>query len=158
MIVFNGPLSGAAEKRFFQKGNNAVQNIFLAVVTLFFPAIAYFCVITDALQTIPAYCSLYVAIPLLARIPKSKKERLAMMPQKICIDRKQMVAITGHGKDIRLVDDVKKIIDHGDFYEICFRFGKDSLNFICQKSLLTKGTLEEFDELFGEKILGYQVS
>ena len=40
--------------------------------------------------------------------------------------------------------------DH--FYFIKFPFGKYSDKFICQKSLLTQGTLEEFEALFEGKI------
>lgn len=155
MVEFKGMLSGSAEKRFFQKIRNFEQNVYLVVITLFFPVLAYFGYFTGVWQIIPAYCLFYVMIPLLARIPKTKKERSTMMPQKICVEDGKMYAVTGRGTDTRSVDDVKKIVDHGDFYEVCFRLGRASQNFICQKNLLTKGTLEEFDDLFREKILGY---
>ena len=51
-----------------------------------------------------------------------------------------------------MISDVKKVVDHGEFYELSFVFGKVSDKFICQKSLLTKGTLEEFKAMFGDKV------
>lgn len=158
MIEFRGTLSGSAEKRFLQKARNLELNFFLVITTLCFPVVAYIGMITEVRIILLVWCSLYVVLPLLARVPKSKKERLAMMPQKICVEGSRLVCITGRATERRSVSDVKKIVDHGDFYEICFRFGRVSNNFICQKSLLTQGSLEAFEELFGEKILGYQVS
>ena len=43
--------------------------------------------------------------------------------------------------------------DHGAFYEFVVPFGKVSDKFICQKSLLTKGTLGDFEKLIGEKLI-----
>ena len=39
------------------------------------------------------------------------------------------------------------------WYEIVFPFGKISSNFICQKNLIFKGSLEEFEDLFNGKIV-----
>jgi len=48
---------------------------------------------------------------------------------------------------------VKKVYDYGEFYFISFYFGKISCYFICQKSLLTQGTIEDFEKLFDGKIV-----
>ena len=54
--------------------------------------------------------------------------------------------------ETRSINDVKKVIDHGEYYELCFSFGKLSDKFICQKNLITKGTIQEFETLFSGKI------
>ena len=60
MVEFKGMLSGSAEKRFFQKIRNFEQNVYLVVITLFFPVLAYFGYFTGVWQIIPAYCLFYV--------------------------------------------------------------------------------------------------
>ena len=45
-------------------------------------------------------------------------------------------------------DDIKKIIDYGDFYRLVFKFPKISYVFICQKNLMTKGTIADFEKRF----------
>ena len=55
--------------------------------------------------------------------------------------------------EYRNIEDVKCVRDFGEFYELVFPFGKISEKFICQKDLLSKGTLAEFEALFGDKIL-----
>lgn len=49
------------------------------------------------------------------------------------------------------VDAVKKVVDYGDFYHLIV-FGKLSA-YICQKDLITQGTIEDFEKLFEDKIV-----
>ena len=51
------------------------------------------------------------------------------------------------------IEDVVKLVDYGEFYDLSFPFGKLNDKFVCQKSLLSKGTLEEFEALFEGKII-----
>lgn len=54
---------------------------------------------------------------------------------------------------VRSVADVKKVIDGGEWYHIKFYFYARSPYFICQKSLLQQGTLQQFEQLFADKIV-----
>ena len=47
---------------------------------------------------------------------------------------------------------IKKVIDYGDYYLIVLPKYLPILDVICQKSLLVKGSLEEFETLFQNKI------
>lgn len=47
---------------------------------------------------------------------------------------------------------VKKVIDYGDFYDIVFCVPRWR-NCVCQKDLITQGTIEEFEQLFEDKIV-----
>ena len=87
------------------------------------------------------------------RIPKSKKEQLALTPKRIFVDGESIVSIADKYSESRLICDAKELRDFGEFYEIVFPFGKFSEKFICQKNLLTKGTLEQFESLFSNKIV-----
>lgn len=51
------------------------------------------------------------------------------------------------------ISKVKKVIDMGDWYYIIFKFGDISNSWICQKDLIKKGTIEEFEKLFEDKII-----
>ncbi len=51
------------------------------------------------------------------------------------------------------LSNVKKVVDMGEWYKIYFYFPYKSNLFICQKDLLVKGTIEEFEELFSDKII-----
>ena len=51
-----------------------------------------------------------------------------------------------------MIDSVDTVIDYGDWYHLLFNFEDRDTYFVCQKNLLTKGTLEEFEALFDGKI------
>ena len=52
-----------------------------------------------------------------------------------------------------MIDSVKRVVDYGEWYDFVFYYSDRDLYFVCQKSLLTKGTLEEFEALFEGKIV-----
>ena len=49
--------------------------------------------------------------------------------------------------------DVKRILDYGNFYVFIFYFPNLDTRFICQKDLIEQGTIEEFEQLFEDKIV-----
>lgn len=49
--------------------------------------------------------------------------------------------------------DVKKVVDMGDWYKFYFYFHHKSNIFICEKKSLVEGTLEEFEELFKDRLV-----
>ena len=51
------------------------------------------------------------------------------------------------------IADIKLIYEYKEFYYIVFQYGEKSHNFICQKSLISRGTLSEFEEKFNDKII-----
>jgi len=53
-------------------------------------------------------------------------------------------------KSIKLI---KKITDKGDYYKFYFYFPYKNGRFICQKSLITKGTIHDFEMIFANKII-----
>ena len=52
----------------------------------------------------------------------------------------------------RATEDVKKVLDYGEFYEFRFYFPW-CFGVICQKDLLVEGTIEEFEKFFDGKIV-----
>lgn len=100
-----------------------------------------------------AYLSFYLIFPLLVRIPRSKKEQAAVLPKRIYTERNSIVCVAEKYQERKKIADVKLVRDFGEFYELVFPFGKYSEKFICQKSLLSKGTLKAFEALFPGKIV-----
>lgn len=153
MIEFNGQLSGTAEKRFLKRSADYGQIFLLAGELLVFPVIILLAVCLQNWILIWTYLIFSVLILLMARIPKSKKERDAITPNRIYTKDNQIVCVAEKYVEYRNIADVKCIRDFGEFYELVFPFGRISEKFICQKDLLTKGTSKEFEALFGGKII-----
>ena len=153
MIEFNGYITGVSEKHFSKRSRAFVQNLFIVFLLLVLPTVVVIAIKTHE-STVPLVYVSFSALSLLAiRLPKSKKERQKMNPKKITIQDGVMIAINGYGPDSKLVSDVKEVRDYGEFYEIVFPFGKMSTNFICQKDLLVKGSLEKFEKIFKDKLV-----
>ena len=68
------------------------------------------------------------------------------------VDGDYIICIADKYTESRLINEVKSVLDYGEFYEIKFPFGRLSDKFICQKSLLSKGAIEEFEKMFQGKI------
>ena len=54
---------------------------------------------------------------------------------------------------VTAISKIKKVVDAGGWYFIVFRRGDMSNSWVCEKSLLTSGTLEEFEKTFAGKIV-----
>lgn len=152
MIEFSGYLSGNAEKHFFKKARDYAQTLLTIGAVLALPVVGILGFQMYTWIPLGVNCALFIIIPLLVRIPKSKREKISITPKKICIDDDYIICIADKYEECRTISDVKSVLDHGDFYELIFPFGKVSEKFVCQKNLLTKGSLVEFELLFENKI------
>lgn len=153
MIEFDGYITGAAEKHFQKKAGDFAQKTLIVGMVVASPIIILFSQIMQSWLPIAAYGLFFACILLALRIPKSKKERTAVIPKMVYTEEEYIVCVADTYEEYRNMGDVKEVLDYGDFYELVFPFGKVSNNFICQKELLTKGTLEEFEDLFIGKIV-----
>lgn len=152
MIEFDGYISGEAKKRFFEKEQNIKQNALLVSLLFFFPAAIIYTIKTEYWLTLWLYILAVGVILLAVRIPKSIKEKEAITPKKIYIEDDVIVCVSNKQTERRFVKDVKEVLDCKTYYELVFKFGKLSANFICQKDLLAQGTLEDFELLFEGKM------
>lgn len=160
MFEFKGTISPEVEKHVWKQ--EILLGVFLLYIgtTLFLPIIVLISIgLKEAFEcemweVILPYCSLYVIIPLISLIPRSKKDKKQYSIQNVFSDGEYVVAIQGNGEEeYKHIADVKSCVDYGEFYQLLFPIGKISYSFICQKNLLTKGTLEEFESLFEGKII-----
>ena len=51
------------------------------------------------------------------------------------------------------IGEIETVVDYGEWYQIYFNIGFRNNYMICQKDLIVKGTLEEYEKLFGDKIV-----
>ena len=99
------------------------------------------------------------SLPMISLImPKSREKSInkihARTPLRVTI-RDDIVEVEYEEKYLEAtVSEVTKVIDVGDCYILATRyFQREGYYCACQKDLLTKGTLEEFEELFADKIV-----
>lgn len=152
-MEFDGYLTGIAEKHFFKRSRILGQKIILWSALLIAPSVLSFAIRLKVWSAVAIFVGLFMCIMLFVSIPQSKKGRTQITPKKIVIEHDYIVCVAEKYTETRLVSDVKLVKDFGEYYELCFPFGKLSDKFVCQKSLLTKGTIQEFERLFNGKIV-----
>ena len=152
MIDFAGGLSGDAEKCFLTR--TVAVELLISLIGLLFPLpVAVFLAIRMRKWILlGVYLGLMALMMLMVCIPKSKKERKAITPKRIYIVEEEIICVTERSIEARRICDVKQVRDYGAFYELRCYVGPVSRSFICQKDLLTKGSLKEFEALFVGKI------
>lgn len=161
MIEFNGYLTGAALKYFYKRYTKFLQ-VFMAVPLLIgYPILAFLLadktkpwvsIIVFILVTVN-----FVFLPhLFMKIDKKlmKSDKRTCVPKQIFIKNNIIVCISNQVTENQQIEVVKEVQDYGEYYALKFTvLGFFSPNFVCQKNLLTKGSLEDFEALFEGKIV-----
>lgn len=95
-------------------------------------------------------CTLLTSIGFIfPQIVIRKKDMITNLPVKVSIDESTIRRFAENGiYASRELEDVKKILDMGSFYHFVFYFPHKDIGFICQKNLIEKGTIEEFETRF----------
>ncbi len=150
MIEFNGILTGNA-KKYYMKRNIKFWRKFTLLGALIVPVpLAIFSIVKHI--SILFYISCIVAF-LCYFAPCVIKFVKGAMPEKICIDGETISCDIGGQLESIFLEDIKEIHDYGDFYSFMFTNGQYTPHFVCQKDLLAKGTIEDFETLFEGKII-----
>lgn len=152
MIEFNGYLTGASEKFFFKKYVTYMQNAFIFGLVMVLPLIFMLMRTFQTFSIFYGYCAVFAYAMIAVRI-KTPKGRKEITPKRIYVIDNNLICISDKQSESRGVELVKTAYDYGEFYFLSFPMGKKSGNFVCQKDLLTQGTLEEFEKLFDGKIV-----
>lgn len=153
MIEFNGYISGNAERHFWKISRKYVQKLMVFAFVLLLPPFVVVATKTQKFVILGAYFLFFIWCIAVTFIPKSKKEQKSLIPKRIFTESDYIISIADKYEEARNINDVRYVRDFGEFYEIVFPFGKVSEKFICQKDLLSKGSIEEFEDLFGDKIV-----
>ncbi len=153
MIEFNGYLTGKSQK-FFCKQIVKLQQKFMAVafiVGLIILYMAFYFLFNIIVEPIAVILTIILsALALLLPNIQTKKEKEKITPQKVYIENDMIVSKSNAMVDTRFMKDVKEVRDYGEFYYFVFK--AYSYRFVCQKDLLTQGSIEEFESLFAGKI------
>ncbi|MBQ7362821.1 MAG: hypothetical protein IJW48_00050 [Clostridia bacterium] len=152
MIDFNGEINGDC-KRFLLKKQIKIQvKVSLIVAILFAVPI----ILTSVFwKTIALLMFLPFAFAIVfSALPPSRGSQRIFVPQRVYIDTEEQTIVHKCAKLERfhMLSSVKAVIDYGEWYYFIFEFEDRDPYFVCQKSLLTEGTLEEFEALFEGKI------
>ena len=150
MIIFEGQISGECKKGVFRRDAKIaficglITSIIFAIPTVVVAVTVHWLALLFFLILIP--------FPFLATITPNEKDLPTFLPSKVTIDTKvgEITAESSRFCTDAYIDDVVKVLDYGEWYLI--DVGDRDGRFICQKDLLTSGTLEEFETIFGDKI------
>ena len=153
MIEFNGDITGNCKKYMLKRSSNLGHIAGLIVAVLFeIPAIILLSIMLDwiFIITLPVLC-LFV---FLAGATPDPKTHSSILPTKVSITTtNEIISESESFHYTRSIADVKKIIDFGEWYHIFFYFECRNGHYVCQKDLLTKGSIEEFEKIFEGKII-----
>lgn len=152
MIEFNGYLTDNTEKYFYKKTVKFGQIIILASLALLLPGAIALAIYGRLEIFLEIFGGVSVILILTTIILKSKNSGRAYTPKRIFTDGESITCISDKYTETKFIEDAKVVYDKGDFYDIVFPIGNYSEKFVCQKNLLVKGTLEEFEALFEGKI------
>ena len=151
-IEFKGCISGEAVKFYAKNIRKMGFYVLLSVFLLLLPLIIIITLSVELWVILIGYGIFCFVTPLFLLIPKTKNEKNKLLPSRIYTDEEYIIAEGDNFEEYHLISDVVRVIDFGSFYYLSFPFGKKSDKFLCQKSLLTKGSLEDFEALFEGKI------
>ena len=150
MIEFKGELSDVCKKYMLKKETHK-----LAAIIINIP----FFVVAIVVAFI-WHWSMVIALPvillftILLCMPPSKRDYGAIFPLMIRIkDNGDMIVKGERFYWEQSISQVKSVTDNGDWYHIFFYYPHTNPRFVCQKNLISNGTIEEFEKLFEGKII-----
>ncbi len=150
-IVFEGELS-EKNKKYFERGQDRDNRITMLIVAVLILVPVTLLVVKCGLYFISLY-SLNIIFVVGAFVPIKKQYREGIYPEMIIIEGEDLKSLGKNSSVYKKMYDVKEVEDLGDSYRILFDFPGRSPMFLCQKDLITEGTIEDFEELFADKIV-----
>lgn len=151
MIVFNGELS-ENNKKFLNRKMKNVSIFSTCILSIILVIPITLAVVFDDIIWAIAYI-IIPALILFSVVPIPKKKWNTICPTEISINDETVII---HGETFhqeREISQLKRIIDFGDCYKMEFVFPHKSFSCLCQKNLIVKGTIEEFEERFADIIV-----
>lgn len=151
MIVFEGQISGKCKEGVLRKG---AKNSFIGgLITSILFAIPTVVLALKIDLIILLFFLVIIPFPFLAAIPPKEKYYPTIFPSKVTIDTQtgRMTTQSSQFYAESSIGEVVKVSDEGEWYLIYVK-SKEG-RFICQKDLLTNGTLDEFEKKFKDKLV-----
>lgn len=154
MIEFSGEMSKKCKKFILVREGQAgwVGGTITAIIFIFPTVIAS---VNSGELIYLIFVPVFVLVPFFAGPPPlfMKKALRLVIPTRVVIEDDGLIISESDKFHLEGgIENVEKVIDYGEWYKIIFQRGYRSARYVCQKSLITKGTLEEFEKLFEGKI------
>ena len=151
MIAFTGEMSEKCKNYVFK-----YEGMGTRIITLIFSLILSIPVIILTIKD--DWIWLLCVIPLillvaLSGIKPSKKDYSLAIPHRITIENGKLISKSDKFEVSSTMSRVKKVIDFGEYYHIQLTYPLWNSKFVCEKRLLTDGTLKEFEEVFKNKLI-----
>lgn len=153
MIEFNGCLSGPARNFFIKRTIGSDLLLFLISGVPVFLFALYFCELINNYNYIFVPVIGYVLIIIYFIAFRFSNSIKSWIPNKVCIEKNRIISFCDKNIEYQKTIDVKAVYAYEEFYFIAFPFGKIRYNYICQKNNLSKGTIDEFEKMFKDKII-----
>lgn len=156
MIEFSGELSGACRRYVLRR------SAILKMMPMLFALIVVgliLCPIVLPLLNVAWYFAPFLCIPLvlvwvLSELPIRKKNLDRILPVQLTVTEDGDIISRGAAyEEIMTVEGVNRVLDFGEWYHISFGLIADGGHFVCQKSLISQGTIEAFEGLFEGKFV-----
>jgi hypothetical protein len=153
MVEFQGELSDEC-KLYMQKECGKIGFLICLISSLIASIII---IIAGAFldRRLIAFILMPISVVVLAAFPKLSapmKDLNLRLPKKFIIED-ETISIEGEKfSETRLITEVKKVIDTGEWCHFKFNTLPFTPYFVCQKNLIVKGTIEDFEKLFEDKI------
>ena len=156
MLEFKGELSDICKKSILKE--QSITGVIVAFIVAIFGGVIVITLayILNWMELLFFLIPLILIVPIIASAPYLQKNKTLeiSVPQRIVIDGKEESLYIALGKPTRIIKksllSIKSVEDNGDWYYLKLRFPKLG-GFICQKNLLTEGSIEEFEALFQGK-------
>ena len=147
MIIFKGEISQECKnfikrrQRFFALIKFVILFLALSLPVIFFALIINYWIFISL-------SFIFVIAVIDLKLDKSFKA----IPNKIEIDESFIQASSKNYTVSMEINDIIEVIDMGTWYDFKFNLKVNNL-FVCQKDLITQGSIEEFEQLFKDKII-----
>lgn len=162
MIEFNGKISKKCQNYICkQEAVPGLIGCLIGVILVLLPATVIASIYFSQMRIMVVVCGILLSAVILFfgyYSPFMKGTLPLITPIRIVITDNG--EITSYGENFELansVADATVVVDYGEWYHISFtrntKIGLGNGRFVCQKDLLTQGTIEQFEKLFEGKIV-----
>ena len=147
MIVFSGQMSEECKRYIIKQAKKSTFWQFIGLSLL--GAIVTVAFAMSVHRAIIWFLVPFGLLPLISALPLTRKERELYIPSKITIYLDSgVISWQSPSKQYTCnAKDAWKVLDAGSWYGIFF--GR-KMSILCEKKLLTHGTIEEFEDFFSE--------
>lgn len=159
MVEFSGKIENAIQTKVISKRDQVagIFGIIIAIVGFIIALIIWLVekYLDAETKKILIFSSISIFLGVIICIPTSIKRLKFEWDYYIKFENEVVTVVFNHQNGViqsYKMSKIKKVIDYGEFYYLYLYRIDPSKGIVCQKNLLTNGTIEEFEKLFEGKI------